>query len=58
MKNELPTFILQLNKSKMPIVIIDPSLKKYRDKMLFPEKLARAEALLQNVKLPENKHKP
>jgi hypothetical protein len=57
MKNELPKFIQELNESKVPIVIIDPSLEKYRDKILFPEKLARAEELLKNAKLPENKYR-
>ncbi len=57
MKKELPKFIHELNESKVPIVIIDPSLEKYRDKILFPEKLARAEELLKNVKLPENKYR-
>jgi hypothetical protein len=57
MKNELPKFVQELNESKVPIVIIDPSLEKYRDKILFPEKLARAEELLKNAKLPENKHR-
>jgi hypothetical protein len=55
MKNELPKFIQELNESKMPIVTIDTSLEKYRDKILFPEKLERAEELLKNAKLPENK---
>jgi hypothetical protein len=41
----------------VPIVIIDPSLEKYRDKILFPEKLARAEELLKNAKLPQNKNR-
>ncbi len=57
MKTELPQFIQELNESKVPIVIIDPSLENYRDKILFPEKLARAEELLKNAKLPENKHR-
>jgi hypothetical protein len=57
MKNELPKFIQELNESKVPIVIIDASLEKYRDKILFPEKLARAEELIKNAKLPENKHR-
>ena len=57
MKTELPKFIQELNESKVPIVIIDPSLEKYRDKILFPEKLARAEELLKNAKLPENKYR-
>ncbi len=57
MKTELPKFIQELNESKVPIVIIDPSLEKYRDKILFPEKLERAEKLLKNAKLPENKYR-
>jgi len=57
MKTELPKFIQDLNNSKVPIVIIDPSLEKYRDQILFPEKLARAEELLKNAKIPENKHR-
>ena len=57
MKNKLPEFIQQLNESKVPIVIIDPALEKYRDKILFPEKLARAEKLLKNARLPQNKHR-
>jgi hypothetical protein len=57
MKTDLPKFIQQLNESKVPIVIIDPSLEKFRDKTLFPEKLARAEELLKNAELPKNKHR-
>jgi hypothetical protein len=57
MKTDLPKFIQQLNESKVPIVIIDPSLEKFRDKNLFPEKLARAEELLKNAELPKNKHR-
>jgi hypothetical protein len=34
--------IQELNSSKVPIVAIDPSLNKYRDKTLFPGKLALA----------------
>ncbi len=56
MKKELPKFIQELNESKVPIVIIDPSLEKYRNQILFPEKLARAEELLKNAKIPKNKH--
>jgi hypothetical protein len=39
--------------SKVPIVQIDSSLEKYRNKVLFPEKLAKANALLKTVKLPK-----
>lgn len=44
-----------LNKSKVPIVRIDPSLEQYRDKVLFPEKLAKANKMLKTVKLPAKK---
>lgn len=39
--------------SKKPVVQIDPSLEKYRDTVLFPEKLAKANALLKTAKLPK-----
>jgi hypothetical protein len=39
-------------KNKVPDVRIDPSLDKYKDKVLFPEKLAKANKQLKNVKLP------
>ena len=42
-----------LNKSKVPIVRIDPSLNQYRDKILFPDKLAKANELLKTAKLPK-----
>jgi hypothetical protein len=47
--------IQDLNNSKLPIVRIDPSLEPYRDVVLFPEKLAKANELLKNAKLPERK---
>ena len=46
-----------LNKSKVPIVRIDPSLNQYRDKILFPDKLAKANELLKTAKLPKRKHR-
>jgi hypothetical protein len=47
--------IQELNNSKVPIVALDPSLNKYRDKTLFPEKLALANEQLKGVKLPPKK---
>jgi len=47
--------IQELNNSKLPIVRIDPALEQYRDKVLFPEKLAKAHELLKNAKLPRRK---
>ncbi len=49
--------IQELNDSKVPIVAIDPSLSKYRDKTPFPEKLAKAEEMLKGVTLPDQKHR-
>ena len=49
--------IQELNKSKVPIVAIDPSLGKYRDKTPFPEKLAKANEMLKTAKLPNKKHR-
>lgn len=53
MKTEIEQKIEQLNKSKVPIVAIDPSLNKYQGKVLFPEKLAIAEKKISGLKLPE-----
>ncbi len=49
--------VKELNSSKVPIVRIDPSLDQYRDKVLFPEKLAKANEMLKNAKLPKKKHR-
>jgi hypothetical protein len=37
---------------KNSTIQIDSSLEQYRGKILFPEKLAKANALLKNVNLP------
>lgn len=55
MKTEINKKIEELNKSKVPIVVIDPSLNKYQGKVLFPKKLAIAEEKLKGVKLPKIK---
>ena len=47
--------IQEFNPQKVPIVCIDPSLEKYRDKTPFPEKLAKANEMLKNAKLPNRK---
>ncbi|MCW3092405.1 MAG: hypothetical protein JWP81_3474 [Ferruginibacter sp.] len=46
---------LNKNKSKVPIVRIDPSFEQYLDKVLFPEKLAKANEMLKTAKLPNKK---
>ncbi|MBE7178633.1 MAG: hypothetical protein INR69_19690 [Mucilaginibacter polytrichastri] len=49
--------IEKLTKGKVPIVTIDPALDKYRDVVMFPEKLAKANKMLKTAKLPPNKHR-
>jgi hypothetical protein len=45
--------INELKKRKIPIVKIDKSLNKFDDKILFPEKLAKANEMLKKVGLPK-----
>ncbi len=45
--------IEELNKSKLPIVKIDKSLSKYKDKVLFKEKVEKANETLKSVGLPK-----
>jgi len=45
--------IEDLNKSKIPIIPIDKRLEKYRGKVLFSEKLAKANEILAKSKLPK-----
>ena len=49
--------IEELNNRKMPIVAIDPALDRYRDKIMFPKKLEKANKMLKTAKLPPNKHR-
>ena len=49
--------IKQLNKEKVPVVRIDKSLDKYKDKVLFPEKLDKANEMLKTVGLPKKQHR-
>ena len=51
------TKIERLNKSKVPIVPIDKGLEKYRGKILFPEKLAKANEILAKSGVPKLKKK-
>lgn len=46
-----------INKLKVPIVAIDHSLNKYRNKVLFQSKLNKANDMLQSAKLPPLKSK-
>lgn len=47
--------IKELNKSKTPIIRIDKSLDKYENKVLFPEKLEKANEMLRKIGLPKLK---
>ncbi len=46
-----------LNNSKLPIIVFDKKLEKFRDKTLFPEKLEKANEILSKVALPKLKNK-
>jgi len=45
--------IENLNKAKIPIVKIDKKLERFRGKVLFPEKLEKANEILKRVGLPK-----
>ncbi len=45
--------INELNKRKTPIVVIDDSLKKYKDSPLFQDKVDKANEMLKTVGLPD-----
>lgn len=47
--------IKELNRRKTPIVIIDNSLKEYKDAVLFPEKVEKANEMLRTIGLPKDK---
>ncbi|WP_310395026.1 hypothetical protein [Hymenobacter sp.] len=49
--------IAELNSRKAPIVRIDASLEPYRDKILFPAKLAKANEMLKTAKLPAKRQR-
>ena len=44
--------IKELNKKKVPIVRIDDALDKYNNVVLFPDKLATANEMLNKVGVP------
>jgi hypothetical protein len=51
--------MLEINDSKVPAIRIDPSLDKYDDVVLFPEKLAKANKMIDKSgfpKLPSKKY--
>ncbi len=48
--------IEQLNSSKVPVIVFDKKLEQFRDKVLFPEKLAKANEILAKAGLPKKKY--
>jgi len=47
--------IKDINTKKKPVVIIDKSLDFFNDKVLFPDKLEKANKMLKEIGLPKNK---
>ena len=47
--------IRELNTKKKPIILIDKSLDFFNDKVLFPDKVAKANEMLKKVGLPKMK---
>ncbi len=45
--------ITEIKQRKVPIVRVDESLNQYDDKIQFPDKLEKANAVLQKVGLPK-----
>ena len=45
--------IKEIKERKIPIVRIDESLNKYDNKILFPDKLEKANEMLRNIGLPK-----
>jgi hypothetical protein len=45
--------IKEIKERKIPIVRIDSSLNIYNDKILFPEKLEKANKMLKRIGLPK-----
>ena len=46
---------INITNKNIPLVAIDKNLDKLKDKIMFPEKLEKANRLLKNVKLPKQK---
>ena len=45
--------IAEIEKRKIPIVRMDKALNEYDDKILFPEKLEKANEMLRRIGLPK-----
>ena len=44
----------QLNQSKVPIIVFDKKLEEFKGKVLFPEKLKKANEILAKAGLPKS----
>ena len=44
-----------LNQSKVPIIVIDKKLERFRERVLFPKKLEKANEVLAKAGLPTRK---
>lgn len=49
----MTTKIEKLNKAKIPVIPFDKRLEKLQNKVLFPEKLDKANEILSKVGLPK-----
>ena len=49
------TKIDKLNKSKVPVIVFDTKLEQFRDRVLFPDKLEKANQILSKTGLPKKK---
>ena len=49
--------IKELNNRKTPVVVIDNSLTKYKEMVLFQDKVDKANEMLRLVGLPQDKKK-
>ena len=45
----------ELNQSKIPIIVLDKKLEKFRETVLFPEKVNKANSILSKTGLPRLK---
>ena len=49
--------IEELNKRKVPVVVIDNSLKEYKNLPIFQDKVDKANEMLRSIGLPKGKKK-
>lgn len=49
--------VKELNESKVPIVILDKSLDKLNEVVLFPEKVKKAKETIEKIGLPKKSNR-